>query len=262
MLCGSMIPAPAPPPIGEALAILVHELRDPLASIILALEVHSGGGDPVARHALTMAVRQAQQAVRLVDDLFDLCAGTRDSLRICKEEVELAAVVAGARETTAHLLAARRHRLRVSMPAGPVLLVGDPTRIEQVLRNLLANAAKFTEPGGQIELIARVEADQVVLQVRDNGRGIDPALLPRVFDLFWQGSENSVARGLGLGLALVKSLVELQGGSVTAHSDGPGTGAEFIVRLPARAPDGHPLTGHRGVALAGRPVHDCADARL
>jgi signal transduction histidine kinase len=218
MLCGSIIPAPAPPPIGEALAILVHELRDPLASIILALEVHSGGGDPVARHALTMAVRQAQQAVRLVDDLFDLCAGTRDSLQ---EEVELAAVVAGARETTAPLLAARRHRLTVSMPAGPVLLVADPTRIEQVLRNLLANAAKFTEPGGQIELIARVEADQVVLQVRDNGRGIDPALLPRVFDLFWQGSENSGVRGLGLGLALVKSLVELQGAALPHTATAP-----------------------------------------
>ena len=174
MLCGSMIPAPAPPPIGEALAILVHELRDPLASIILALEVHSGGGDPVARHALTMAVRQAQQAVRLVDDLFDLCAGTRDSLLIRKEEVELAAVVAGARETTAHLLAARRHRLTVSMPAGPVLLVADPTRIEQVLRNLLANAAKFTEPGGQIELIARLKPTRSSCRSGTTGGGSTP----------------------------------------------------------------------------------------
>src|SRR6202035_5220364 len=124
------------------------------------------------------------------------------------------------------------------------------TRMEQVLTNLLANAVMFTDPGGEIQLIAHVEAEQIVLQVRDNGRGIDAAQLPRVFDLFWQGSQNSGARGLGLGLALVKSLVELQGGSVTAHSEGPGTGAEFIVRLPACSHDGDPLPGHRGVALA------------
>jgi signal transduction histidine kinase len=200
--------------------------------------------------------------VRLVDDLFDLCAGTRDRLPLRKEVVELAAVVEGARETTAHLLAARGHRLTVSMPAGPVLLVADLTRMEQVLTNLLANAAKFTDPGGEIQLIAHVEAEQIVLQVRDNGRGIDAAQLPRVFDLFWQGSQNSGARGLGLGLALVKSLVELQGGSVTAHSEGPGTGAEFIVRLPACSHDGDPLPGRRGVALADRPVDERTGARL
>ena len=235
MLCGSMIPAPAPPPIGEALAILVHELRDPLASIILALEVHSGGGDPVARHALTMAVRQAQQAVRLVDDLFDLCAGSRGRLPLRKELVQLAAVVAGAREVTAHLFAARGHRLTVALPAGPLFLVADPLRLEQVLTNLLANAAKFTDPGGDIRLTSAVEAGLIVLRVRDNGRGIAPDLLPRVFDPFWQGPGRGEkgARGLGLGLALVKSLVELHGGSIAAHSEGPGTGAEFIVRLPA-----------------------------
>jgi signal transduction histidine kinase len=147
--------------------------------------------------------------------------------------VELAAVVAGATEATARLLAARGHRLTVSLPAGPVFLVADPVRLEQVLANLLANAAKFTDPGGDIRLTARAEAGQVVLRVRDNGRGIAPELLPRVFDPFWQGPGVKGARGLGLGLALVKSLVELHEGSIAAYSEGTGTGAEFIVRLPA-----------------------------
>ena len=233
MLCDATMTAPVPLPTGEALATLAHELRDPLAAILIALELHSGDGDAAARRTLRMAAHQAQRAVRIVDDLFDLCAGSRDCLPLCKEVVDLAAVVAGATEATAHLLAARGHRLTVSLPAGPVSLVADPVRLEQVLANLLANAAKFTDPGGDIRLTAQAEAGQVVLRVRDNGRGIDPELLPRVFDPFWQGPESQPARGLGLGLALVRSLVELHGGSVAARSDGPGTGAEFIVRLPA-----------------------------
>jgi signal transduction histidine kinase len=235
MLGDPTMPAPAPLPTGDALATLAHELRDPLATILLALELNSCDGDPAARRALTMAAHQARRAVRLVDDVFDLCAGSRDRLPLRKEVVELAAVVAGARETTAHLLAARGHRLTVSLPAEPLYLVADPLRLEQVLTNLLANAAKFTDPGGDIRLTARAEAGQAVMRVRDNGRGIAPEVLPRVFDPFWQGPENNGARGLGLGLALVKSLVELHGGSVTAFSDGPGTGCEFVVRLPVCA---------------------------
>jgi signal transduction histidine kinase len=226
---------PASLATGEALATLAHELRDPLAAILSALELHSEDGDPATRRTLTMAAHQARRAVRIVDDLFDLCAGSRDRLPLCKEVVELAAVVAGATEATAHLLAARGHRLTVSLPDGPVSLVADPVRLEQVLINLLANAAKFTDRGGDIMLAARAEAGQVVLRVRDNGRGIAPELLRRVFDPVWQGSGRGEkgARGLGLGLALVKSLVELHGGRIAAHSEGPGTGAEFIVRLPA-----------------------------
>jgi signal transduction histidine kinase len=237
MLAARTNPAPVPLPGDEALATLAHELRDPLATILLALDLHSEECDPAARRALTMAAHQARRALRIVDDLFDLCAGSRDSLPLRKEVVELAAVVAGATQTTAHLLAARGHRLTVSLPAAPLFLVADPLRLEQVLTNLLSNAAKYTDPGGDIRLTARAEAGQAVLRVRDNGRGIAPDLLPRVFDPFWQGPENNGARGLGLGLALVKSLVELHGGSVAARSDGPGAGAEFIVRLPARPPD-------------------------
>ena len=240
MLADATLPAPVPLPTGEALATLAHELRDPLAAIILALELHSGDGDPAARRTLTMAAHQARRAVRIVDDLFDLCAGSRDSLPLCKEVVDLAAVVAGATEATAHLLAARGHRLTVSLPAGPVSLVADPVRLEQVLANLLANAAKFTDPGGDIRLTAELasrerQRPEVVLRVRDNGRGIAPELLPRVFDSFWQGPGcgEKGTRGLGLGLALGKSLVELHGGSIEVRSEGPGTGAEFIVRLPA-----------------------------
>jgi signal transduction histidine kinase len=152
-----------------------------------------------------------------------------------KEVVDLGAVVAGATEATAHLMAARGHRLTVALPDGPVSLMADPARLEQVLTNLLANAAKFSDPGGDIALTAAVEAGLIVLRVRDNGRGIAPDLLPRVFDAFWQVPEagKNGAAGLGLGLALVKSLVEMYGGSVAARSEGPGTGAEFIVRLPA-----------------------------
>src|SRR5258707_2297531 len=163
-----------------------------------------------------MAARQARRAIRIVDDLFALCAGSRDSLPLCKEEVDLAAVVAGAAEATAHLLAARGHRLTVSLPAVPVSLVADPVRLEQVLANLLANAAKFTDPGGDIRLTAQAEGGQAVLRVRDNGRGIAPELLPRVFDRVWQGPGRGEkgARGAGLGPALVESLVELHSGIV------------------------------------------------
>jgi signal transduction histidine kinase len=223
----------------EALATLAHELRGPLATILLALEAIPGDDDPAARKARAIAEHQARRAVRMVDDLFDLCAGSLDRLSLCKEPVGLAAVVARATEATAHLLAARRHRLTVSLPDGPLFLVADPLRLEQVLTNLLSNAAKFTDPGGHIRLTAEAEAGQVVLRVRDNGRGIAPDLLPRVFDLFWQGPGpgNNGARGLGLGLALVKSLVELHGGGVAARSAGSGTGAEFIVYLPVCAGD-------------------------
>src|SRR5262249_1460332 len=157
-----------PPPSGEALATLAHELRDPLAAILSALELHSEDGDQAARRTLTMAAHQARRVVRIVDDLFDLCAGSRDRLPLCNEVVDLAEVVGGATEATAHLLAARGHRLTVTFPAGPVSLVADAVRLEQVLINLLANAAKFTDRGGDIELTARVEAGHVVLRVRDN----------------------------------------------------------------------------------------------
>jgi signal transduction histidine kinase len=223
-------------PDDERLATLAHELRSPLATIVLALEVIAGGRDvdPATRRARDIAERQARRAMQLIDDLFDVCAGSRGKLSLRTEVVDLAGIVAGAIETVRHLLTARGHRLTVSLPPEPVTLDADALRLEQVLTNLLANAAKFTDPGGHIRLTATAEARQVVVRIRDNGRGIAPDLLPRVFEPFRQGPDpgSQEAGGLGIGLALVKSLVELHGGSVAVASDGPGTGAEFIVRLP------------------------------
>jgi signal transduction histidine kinase len=223
----------------EWLATLAHELRSPLATVLFALDVIADGSepDPGVRRAHEVAERQARQAMQLVDDIFDVCAWSRGKLSLRREAVDLAGVVARAAEGADHVITARRHRLTISLPPGPVALCADPLRLGQVLTNLLVNAAKYTAPGGHIRLTAEVEGGQIVLRVRDNGRGIAPEQLPQVFDQFWQGSEAGAVRGLGLGLALVKSLVELHGGSVAARSDGPGAGAEFIVRLPAGSPD-------------------------
>ncbi|HEV8002433.1 MAG TPA: HAMP domain-containing sensor histidine kinase [Planctomycetaceae bacterium] len=223
---------PSPLTTREVLATLAHELRDPLGAVLFALETLPAAVDPDVRRAFSTVQHQARRAARIIDDLFDLCAASRDQLSLHKEVVELAAVVEGAIETTAHLLAVRGHRLTVSLTTSPMLIFADPLRLEQVLTNLLANAAKYTDPGGDIRLTADAEAGQIILRVQDNGRGIASDLLPRIFDRFWQAPGKNMASGLGLGLALVKSLVEMHGGNVAARSDGPGTGTELIVRLP------------------------------
>jgi signal transduction histidine kinase len=227
------------PSLDELLGTVAHELRSPLTAVLGGVYFLTSECDldPVARRALERMEHQSQQALRIVDDLFDLCAGGLGKLSLCKEAVALGEVVARAAATADRLLAARQHRLTVSLPAEPVFLAADPVRLEQVLTNLLSNAAKFTDPGGHIRLSAEAGDGQVVLRVRDNGRGIAPELLPRVFDLFQQipGPATRKTGGLGIGLALVKSLIELHGGSVAAHSDGPGTGAEFVLRLPRGA---------------------------
>jgi signal transduction histidine kinase len=223
-------------PSNETLATLMHELRSPLATIVYALETipTSTDGDPATRQACAIALRQAWQGLRIVDDLFDLCAGSWSKLSLHKQAIGLAEIVARATESAEHLIAERMHLLTISVPREPVILDADPVRLEQVLTNLLVNAAKFTDPGGHIHLSAAEEAGQIVVRVRDDGRGIAPHFLPHVFDLFQQGPDDHRRGGLGLGLALVKCLVKLHGGSVTASSDGPGAGSEFVVRLPAR----------------------------
>jgi signal transduction histidine kinase len=222
----------------EWLATLSHELRSPLASILDALELVSGDLQrPGARRAGDIMQHQAQKALQIIEDLFDLSANACGKLALREEFVNVADVVARATETVNHLLTKRNHWLTVSLPQEPLFVFADPLRLEQVLTNLLTNAVKFTEPGGYIRLSVRKERGQIVLRIRDNGRGIAPELLPRIFDLYMQAPDHSTRRpgGLGLGLALVKSIVELHGGNVTATSAGSGTGSEFIVCLPTLA---------------------------
>jgi signal transduction histidine kinase len=230
---------PPQPSLNELLGTVAHELRSPLAAVIGAVRLITSECDvgPSARPILAGMESQLRQAMWLVEDLFDLCAGGLGKLTLRKQFVALDEVVERASESAARLLAERRHRLTVSLPPDSLFLEADPVRLTQVLTNLLGNAAKFTEPGGHIRLSAAAEAEQIVIRVRDNGRGIAPDLLPRVFELFEQLPARAAkgSGGLGIGLAVVKSLVELHGGSVTVVSDGPGTGSEFIVRIPVCA---------------------------
>ena len=221
------------PRLKDMLGTVAHELRNPLATAITAVRVIGSARerDRVSQRTLTGLENQLQHAIRIVDDLFDLSAGGLGKLSLEKEVVALGDVVAKATETASGLVAARGHHLSVSLPRDPINLDADPVRLAQIISNLLCNAAKFTDPGGQISLSAGVDGSQVVIVVRDNGRGIAPQMLPRIFELYQQ-IPGRASGGLGIGLALVKSLVELHGGSVVARSDGPGNGSEFVVRLP------------------------------
>ncbi|HEV7999329.1 MAG TPA: PAS domain S-box protein [Planctomycetaceae bacterium] len=220
----------------EFLATLAHELRNPLAPVRNALEIArtEGVDHQVAERALTVIDRQVDHMVRLVDDLLDLSRLMRGKIQLRKERLLLKDVIARSIETARPLIDSHGHKLEVSVPKGPVALFADPVRIEQIISNLLDNAAKYTERGGLIKLRAKARGDEVVIKVRDTGIGIDPQLLPHLFDLFRQ-AESSLDRsrgGLGIGLTLVRRLVDIHGGRVEARSEGPGTGAEFIVRLP------------------------------
>jgi Osmosensitive K+ channel histidine kinase len=222
----------------EWLATLSHELRSPLAAILDALDlVFSQLHESRAQRAGEIAQRQARKAIQIIEDLFDLNAHSCGKLVLRKELVQVDDVVARAAETANHLITAGRHSLTVLLPPKPVFVLADPLRLEQVLTNLLINAAKFTQPGGHILLTATEQFGEIVLSVQDNGRGIASELLPRVFDLHKQSPDVGGRRpaGLGLGLALVKTIIELHGGSVAATSGGPGTGSEFVVRLPMQA---------------------------
>jgi PAS domain S-box-containing protein len=219
----------------EFLAMLGHELRNPLAPIAAALEVirRRGVTADVERHCKIID-RQTGHMIRLVDDLLDVARITRGKVELRKESMSLEAIVTDARQTSQPLLDAREHTLNVTLPDEPVYLLVDRTRVQQALSNLLNNAAKYTPPKGQLELRAEVTADEVSISIIDDGDGIPADLLPHVFDLFAQ-AERSLDRaqgGLGIGLTLVKHLVELHGGSVTAHSGGEGKGSQFVVRLP------------------------------
>ena len=218
----------------DFLAMLSHELRNPLAPIRFAVELLEGPPSTAERARTTIA-RQVQHLVRLIDDLLDLTRITRNRLQVQLRHVELQRVVRDASEAVAHEIAAKGHRLGIELPDTPIWLQADPDRLVQVLVNLINNAARYTPSGGDIAIEARVERGEAVIAVRDNGIGLSAADLPRVFGMFVQLGETRHG-GLGIGLALVKGLVELQGGTVEAASDGPGTGSEFRVRLPRVSP--------------------------
>ena len=220
----------------EFLAMLAHELRNPLAPIRNAVQVlrMTSPADPTAQRQKDVIDRQVTHMVRLVDDLLDVSRITRGRITLQKEEVVVCEIVARALETVQPLIESRRHQLHVSMPERPLHVEADPVRLAQVVANLLNNAAKYTDEGGQIWLQVTREAQQAVVKVRDTGTGIRSEVLSSLFDLFTQ-AERSLDRaqgGLGIGLYLVRRLVEMHGGCVQAHSPGPGKGSEFAILLP------------------------------
>ncbi len=220
----------------EFLAMMAHELRNPLAPIVNMVEMlRLRGDDPDARRRATeMVGRQARHMARLLDDLLDVSRITYGKIGLRKERIELCDVVRRAVDGARPLLESRDHRVTLSLPPEAVWLDADPARLEQVLANLLNNAAKFTPPGGRIGVEVAVEEREAVLRVRDDGPGIPPELRSRIFEPFVQ-EDRSLDRpygGLGIGLTLVRTLVSLHGGGVEAHSEGPGLGSEFVIRLP------------------------------
>jgi PAS domain S-box-containing protein len=220
----------------EFLATLAHELRNPLAPIRNAVQILKAKGppDPELQWGREVIDRQVQVMARLLEDLLDVSRISRNRLELRKERVELVTVVEAALETSRPVIEAGGHALSVTLPPEPIHLEADPLRLAQVLANLLNNAAKYTEEGGRIRLSAERQGSDVIVSVKDNGIGIIAEMLPRIFDIFAQ-SPRALLRspgGLGIGLSLVKGLVELHGGNIEARSGGADRGSEFVVRLP------------------------------
>ncbi len=220
----------------EFLATLAHELRNPLAPVRTAVEFMrmKGSPDPELQWARDVIDRQTRTMTRLIDDLMDLSRINQGKIELKREQVELAKIVHGAVETSRPLIEEMGHELTVTLPPGTMIVDADLTRLAQVFMNLVNNAAKYTERGGRIELGAEVQGSDVVVSVKDTGIGIPADKLPTIFEMFSQvqGALSRSQGGRGIGLCLVKRLVEMHGGSVEARSEGPGKGCEFIVRLP------------------------------
>jgi len=253
----------------EFLAMLGHELRNPLAPIrtALALLQRAGSDDPVVLRAHSVMDRQIAHMVRLLDDLLDVARITNGRINLSFQTLDFGQIVREASDTVRGLIDARHHRLELSLPPHSVHVVGDATRLVQVVVNLLNNAAKYTDQGGTIWVGLTIESGQAVLRVTDTGTGISPRLLPKVFDLFTQDDRtlDRAQGGLGLGLTLVRRITELHGGGVQAHSQGRGRGSEFTVRLPLHVPDPAGAGGHRDAvtsasALRCLVVEDNVDA--
>lgn len=238
----------------EFLATLAHELRNPLAPLRNALQVMrlAGGNVELLEQARGIMDRQLSQLVRLVDDLLDVSRISRGKIELRKERVELAAVVQSAVETSRPLIEQTGQQLTVTVPQQPVYVDADVTRLAQACMNLLNNAAKYSEPGGQIWLTVERHGSEVALSVKDTGTGIAASELPRIFDLFTQvhRSLDKAQGGLGIGLSLVKRLVEMHGGRIEAKSEGPGRGSEFIMTLPVLTDAPDPPSTHESENLA------------
>jgi PAS domain S-box-containing protein len=237
----------------QFLAVLSHELRNPLNPIRNAVAV-LGAGPSQERDVLWargVIERQVGQLARLLDDLMDVSRITQNKLELRLQPIDIKEVVGVAVEASKPLLDAREHRLEVVVPPKPLYVQADPARLAQVLSNLINNAAKFTDKGGQIRVRASERAGQVIVSVKDNGMGISAQFLPRIFDMFTQGEYNpSRPRdGLGIGLGLARGLVAMHGGRLEAHSEGTGKGSEFIVTLPAAA-----QAVATAAAMAHRPI--------
>jgi signal transduction histidine kinase len=252
----------------EFLAMLGHELRNPLAPIVTALHLMSMRGESATLGERRIIARQVAHLSRLVDDLLDVSRITRGKIELRREVVDLAGVVDKAIELAQPLLERRERPIDLNLPGQPVRVEGDGVRLAQVVSNLLTNAAKFTPEDGSIRVCVRVDGAHAEVAVEDEGCGIAPSLLPHVFDLFVQGSQtlDRQSGGLGLGLTIVKTLVHMHRGSVTAHSAGLGHGARFVVRLPCAAqvaaPAAAPAIERNAATRRGRVlvVDDNADA--
>jgi signal transduction histidine kinase len=221
----------------ELLGELGHELRTPLAAIQNALQVLElqGHDAPTREWARSLMERQTRCIVRLVEDMLEVSRIEHGKIPLRKQALDLGQTVTRAIETVRAAVEERCHELVVILPAKPVTFLADPVRLEQMLTNLLNNAVKYTEPGGRIWVAAERQGGDILFGVRDSGIGIDPNVLPHVFDPYWQLGDmlDRSQGGLGIGLPLVRKLAEMHGGSASAFSAGLGHGSEFIVRLPA-----------------------------
>ncbi|MEO8005115.1 MAG: ATP-binding protein [Betaproteobacteria bacterium] len=254
------------------IAQLAHELRNPLAPIRNASHVFrmSKSAEPDVLWAGDVIDRQIDHLTRLIDDLLDISRISRNKLELRRQRILLQDVVQGAIEISRPAIDQNGHGLTVSISPEPIYMLADMARLTQVLMNLLINAAKYTPSGGKIELDARREGNDAIMRVKDNGIGIEPAVLPRVFEMFFQvdASMERSQGGLGIGLSLVRSVVDLHGGSVEARSEGPGRGSEFIVRIPALRGSSSPVVdakkidsgGHTGVRRRVLVVDDNRDS--
>jgi signal transduction histidine kinase len=226
----------------EFLAMLSHELRSPLGSIrhaVCALGKQMGEA-PMQQRLQALIERQLGRMTHLVDDLLDVSRITSGRMHLQRERIDLRGIVSNAIETLQPDIAERTHRLATQLPDAPVWLQADPGRLEQVFVNLLANASRYTDAGGELTVWVHTNGAQAIVRIRDSGIGIAPEALPHIFDLFRQGNEADPRSkaGLGVGLAVVRTVVELHAGSVSVASAGAGQGSEFTVRLPTE--DRHP----------------------